>query len=142
MSWAGHQEKVKFSMKDIEHARTLLAIAEKDLQALHLTKDTKIADSIFGFHAQQAVEKALKAWIAFNGIEYPRTHDISMLTAVLSDQGCDTEKFSGLITYNPFAVQLRYDAVEEPDEPLDREKVINDVKSILEFVRDVIKKAR
>jgi len=126
-------------MKDIEHARTLLAIAEKDLQALSLTKNTGIADSIFGFHAQQAVEKALKAWIAFKGIEYPRTHDIGMLIAVLSDQGCDTEGFSGLITYNPFAVQLRYDAVEEPDEPLDRAKVINDVKNILEFVGNLIR---
>jgi len=62
-----------------------------------------------------------------------------MLIAVLSDQGCNTEEFSGLITYNPFAVQLRYDAVEEPDEPLDREKVINDVKNVLEFVRNLVR---
>jgi len=73
MSWDALPEKVKSFMKDIEHARTLLAIAEKDLQALRLTKGTEIADSIFGFHAQQAVEKALKAWIAFAGIEYPTT---------------------------------------------------------------------
>ncbi|NIR50348.1 HEPN domain-containing protein [candidate division KSB1 bacterium] len=32
-------------------------------------------DEIFGFHAQQAVEKVVKAWPNLLGIVYPRTHD-------------------------------------------------------------------
>ena len=38
-------------------------------------------DEIFGFHAQQAVEKALKAWLTEVGVTYPLTHDLSLLLA-------------------------------------------------------------
>ncbi len=31
------------------------------------------------FHAQQAVEKSLKAVLAANGIDFPRTHDVDFL---------------------------------------------------------------
>lgn len=40
-------------------------MAEKDHTALQGMLDTQIfADEIFGFHAQQAAEKALKAWLS------------------------------------------------------------------------------
>jgi HEPN domain-containing protein len=62
-------------MSDPEHARLLLEMAEKDLRALGgMTDDEIFADSIFSFHAQQAVEKALKAWCSLRGVRYPRTH--------------------------------------------------------------------
>ena len=40
---------------------------------------------IFGFHAQQAVEKALKAWVSFIGVEYPRIHDLEELLKLLEE---------------------------------------------------------
>ena len=47
-------------MSDHEHARLMLRMAEKDHTALQGMLDTQIfADEIFGFHAQQAAEKAL-----------------------------------------------------------------------------------
>jgi HEPN domain-containing protein len=55
-------------MSELKHARALLAMAEKDLKALQGMGDaTTFADEIFGFHAQQSVEKTLKAWIAALG---------------------------------------------------------------------------
>jgi HEPN domain-containing protein len=43
--------------------RQLLLSAEKDLKAIkNMTDPDLFADEIFGFHAQQAVEKILKAW--------------------------------------------------------------------------------
>jgi hypothetical protein len=59
-------------MSELKHARELLALAAKDLQALTGMGDLEtFADEIFGFHAQQAVEKTLKAWIAASGERYP-----------------------------------------------------------------------
>ena len=36
-----------------------------------------------GFHAQQALENILKAWISAIGSEYKNTHDINELLAVI-----------------------------------------------------------
>lgn len=55
----------------------LLTMARKDLKALSGMTDADIfAEEIFGFHAQQAIEKALKAWLTWLDVEYPRTHMI------------------------------------------------------------------
>jgi HEPN domain-containing protein len=49
-------------MNDLEHAREILEVARRDLRALRAMNDAEsFPDEIFGFHAQQAVEKALKA---------------------------------------------------------------------------------
>ena len=59
-------------MNAIEEARRLLNRANADLTALRNMSDVGIFDEgIFGFHAQQAVEKALKAWLAANNQTYP-----------------------------------------------------------------------
>ena len=49
-------------MADLEHARSMLRMAHKDFNALvGMRENSLFADEIFGFHVQQAVEKALKA---------------------------------------------------------------------------------
>ena len=49
-------------MRDIEHAGSLVHLAQRDLNALiGMPESPLFADEIFGFHAQQAIEKALKA---------------------------------------------------------------------------------
>ena len=50
-------------MSDLKQARVLLTSAERDISALRGMADAAVfADEIFGFHAQQAAEKLLKAW--------------------------------------------------------------------------------
>ena len=45
-------------------AAHLLRMARKDLQAMRALSDPDVVDvETFGFHAQQAVEKAFKAWL-------------------------------------------------------------------------------
>jgi HEPN domain len=52
------------SPEHIEYAEMLLRLAESDLQACRvLAAASDIADGAVGFHAQQAVEKALKTAI-------------------------------------------------------------------------------
>ncbi len=48
-------------MKDVEQARRFLGIAERDYRAVRGMEDPEtFSAEIFGFHVQQAVEKALK----------------------------------------------------------------------------------
>ncbi len=75
-------------MKDVEHAGMMLEMARKDLKALEgmLDKETFV-DEIFGFHAQQSIEKALKAWLSIIGAGYPKIHDLEELFSLLEDNG-------------------------------------------------------
>jgi HEPN domain-containing protein len=69
----------------VEVARQWVGKAENDLtnagQALKLGK--KCPTDTVSFHAQQAVEKYLKALLAFREIEFPKVHDIESLVRLL-----------------------------------------------------------
>jgi HEPN domain-containing protein len=124
-----------------DEAGQLLKAAEKDLNALRgMIGQDAFADEIFGFHAQQATEKALKAWLALLGVEYPRTHDLSLLLSLLSSLGQDVELLEDLVEFNPYAVQYRYDAFEEMGSPLDRRAVIARVGELLSDIKTQIKR--
>ena len=90
--------------------RELVALAERDYQAaLTLAHAEDPQQDAAGFHLQQSVEKSLKAWLALKGIDYPRTHDLSLLLGLLEDQSQDVGAFWPLLELNPFAVQFRYE---------------------------------
>ncbi|MEW6114639.1 MAG: HEPN domain-containing protein, partial [Thermodesulfobacteriota bacterium] len=98
-------------MIDREDAQRLIELARVDLQAIrNMLDQEQFADSVFGFHAQQAVEKALKAWLSLRGVPYPKTHDLRLLTKLLQAQaGEQIEQFLDLVPLTDFAVQFRYD---------------------------------
>ncbi|MFH1115549.1 MAG: HEPN domain-containing protein [Pseudomonadota bacterium] len=79
-------------MSDRNQARSLLKMAFKDFKALRAMRDRQsFDDEIFGFHVQQSAEKALKAWIALLGIEYPYTHNIRILLQLLQSAGANVQ---------------------------------------------------
>jgi len=126
-------------MSTSDEAAHLLAMARKDLTALGGMNDPNVfADEIYGFHAQQALEKALKAWLAALGIEYPRTHDVRALLALLKERGASVDDLWDLVEYNFFAVQFRYDAYEPLDEPLNRAATHARVAGVIEKVSNII----
>ena len=120
-------------MDDFEHARAMLRMAHKDFNALTGMLDNPLfADEIFGFHVQQAVEKAVKAWLCAYGIAYPPTHDLARLLTLLEKAGADVEPFWPLVQFAIFAVQARYeDGLADLDEPLERAVEIENVRALL-----------
>lgn len=127
-------------MAQTEHAASMLRLARRDLTALEaLGGMAQIADVICGFHAQQAVEKALKAWLAILGHEYPLTHDLPRLFSLLRRAGADAERFRPLARFTPYAVQARYEEGDpDADEPLDRPAIVSEVTALLDQVAAVL----
>ena len=127
-------------MNDREHAAMMLTLARHDLSALKGMQDSaSFTTAIFGFHAQQAVEKALKAYLTVIGRGYPKIHDIEELLALLAERGqAVPEKFSKLIYLTAFAAQFRYDVFEELVPDLDRAAVIREVGAVLKHVERLI----
>ena len=127
-------------MKDLERARALLKMAEKDGRALSGMKDAEVFSAeVFGFHVQQAVEKALKAWLCCLGVAFPRTHDLDELGALLEDAGQGIPpRFAPLLDYTDFAVAFRYDAFPDLDADMDRQECIDSVRALLEHTGDIL----
>jgi HEPN domain-containing protein len=126
-------------MSEFKHACALLSMAEKDFRALEGMRDAAtFADEIFGFHAQQAVEKTLKAWIAAQGQEYPLTHNLARLLAILEDEGAQVEDFWDLTEYTAFAVEFRYGSLDMSQEPLNRPVVVSQVARLIERVKGLM----
>jgi HEPN domain-containing protein len=100
--------------------------AEDDERLVLLIGDAAGAsDEQVGFHAQQAVEKAIKSVLARRGVPFRRTHDIEELIELVDRASipfpADLRASADL---TPFAVQYRYDdlveAGVEPADPFDR----------------------
>ncbi|MFN5118035.1 MAG: HEPN domain-containing protein [Cyanobacteriota bacterium] len=108
-------------MAPAETAAGFLRIAHRDLRtALAMADVSLFEEATWGFHLQQAIEKALKAWLLVLTPEQPPfSHNLRLLFQMLRDQGAAVEPFVGLSRFTLYAVVWRYD--EEPDvEHLDR----------------------
>lgn len=94
-----------------ETSRILLKKAEEDATAVReFAGNSEIADGIIGFHAQQAVEKWLKAITSASGTRHSTIHDIDRLIEIVEVSGIevplDRDRLAVLTQY---AVPLRYD---------------------------------
>ncbi|OGB34246.1 MAG: hypothetical protein A3F78_05135 [Burkholderiales bacterium RIFCSPLOWO2_12_FULL_61_40] len=95
----------------LEEAHRLLRLALRDQDTFDLLRPLpKASVAALGFHAQQAIEKALKAVCVRRSMEVRRTHDLAALAHALLEDGValpvSVDEFR---TLNPFAVEYRYD---------------------------------
>lgn len=126
-------------MAKSDESALLLERAHEDLLALRNMLDLKaFSDSVFGFHAQQAVEKAAKAWLIARDVDVGRTHDLRLLLVKLGGAALiESTEWQDLADLNDFAVQYRYGAPPD-DAPLSRlgllgrvERFVHDAESAI-----------
>lgn len=127
-------------MKSDPAAKLFLNMAQKDFTTIRkMASDHEFADEVFGFHAQQAVEKAAKALLAAKGIIFERTHDLETLFDALEDNGCiEQGAYSSLIDLTDFAVHYRYQAFDEFEAGLDRSAVVDEVRRFLDAAGEIV----
>lgn len=108
-----------------ELAALLFGKASDDATAVReFAGNLEISDEIVGFHAQQAVEKWLKALMASRGLAQLRTHDIDQLGRALEAEGVQLPiPRPHLAELTIFAVPLRYEQLLDA-EPLDRQAIV------------------
>ena len=102
-----------------------------------LAEDADVPDDLIGFHAQQALEKLLKAALAHAGVAPPRIHDLGELIARLGDVGLSPPtSVSEAQALVPWAVEFRYDDIL--DEQLDRTSACQTVMQVRAWVDDLL----
>ncbi len=126
-------------MNDRKYGLGLLGLARDDLAALNaMIGSPEFTPAIRGFHAQQAVEKALKAWLACVGVCFPKTHDLRVLFDRLVEAGVTVpEPFRQLERLGAYAVMFRYDAFEGPPENVDFAATSREVEAIIKHIEKV-----
>ncbi len=92
-------------------------------------------DDVVGFHAQQAVEKALKVALVLADIDFPRTHDLRELADIADEADVavpDSIQEARWLT--PWAAQLRYEMLE----PLDRDAAFSIAADAVEWATGLL----
>jgi HEPN domain-containing protein len=100
-------------VSDIHKANEFVRMAREDYVA---AEASSVPYSIC-FHAQQAAEKYLKAFLAFHGVPIPKTHDLDKLVKSCTEIA---PSFANLATsadaLRLFGVEIRYQPSKEEAE--------------------------
>ena len=120
--------------------RQRIRVARREIRVLNVLVEGGADQEALGFHAQQALENALKGWISALDAEYQNTHALNDLTAIVrrypSESGL-TE--SGVVAgerlswLNSYAVTYRYAEVLDPMHR-DRFKLLSSITETVEAI--------
>lgn len=114
-----------------------LQFAQEDLRIIPVL----IKEEAFGmacFHAQQAAEKALKAFVVHHDQSIPKVHHLGELLAAVQAIAPDFKRFeTKTLTLDQYYVPTRYpDAL--PGSRADGQPKLTDAKSALVFVTELL----
>jgi HEPN domain-containing protein len=116
----------------------LLTKAAGDEAALAaVSRDAAVPDEVVGFHAQQAVEKLMKAVLAVLDRDFPRTHDLGVLQTLLEESRHPfPDRLSAAEELTVWSVQFRYEDVL--DARLDRAAAVALVAGVRDWARAIV----
>ena len=94
--------------------RQRIANAERELRVLNILVEGNADQEAIGFHAQQAIENALKGWISALDTDYRNIHDLAELIAIIRrhPQERDTPAGEQLTWLTSYAVEYRYEGAQ------------------------------
>jgi len=89
------------------------------------------------FHFQQFIEKLIKAYLDFNKIKFPHTHDLKDLINLLEDNDINfIDNIDSIVLLTQYAVEGRYAIIHDDLDDIDKYIMILD--ELLEFVKKEI----
>lgn len=128
-------------MRNRERASVLMRKAKEDEFAVEkLLPDPASSDEIIGFHAQQAVEKCLKAILTLHDVDYPFIHDLVALIELVRRRKISfPQELEDVRRLTPFATMLRYEELPaDPRHALDRSWALNCVRQVRAWAESMI----
>jgi HEPN domain-containing protein len=127
--------------EQLEVADLYLTKAASDLAAARtLASDADQQDDVVGFHAQQTVEKSIKAVLALRESDIPRTHDLVLLARLAGNEDDEIPpELEEAQSLSPWAVAMRYDEMEAR---LDRDAAIRVAAASLSWADGLLTAAR
>jgi HEPN domain-containing protein len=98
----------------LDLSKRYLEMADRDIAAFNKMKgDSDFHPTTTCFHAQQGIEKCLKAVLVLHGVAFRKTHDLDELVDLLiAEKISHPFEATTLSVLNPYAVLMRYEDVE------------------------------
>ena len=113
---------------------------------LALAKQSKPIEAVWEdlcFEAQQAAEKAVKAVLVFQGIDFPRTHDIRRLLALLDPTGGKVpEEIWEAVDLTDYAVETRYPGTTEPVTEDEYRQAVAMAEKVVQWAEEILSTSR
>lgn len=127
-------------MKDLNDVvRGWINKADSDLVAMNASFEAGALDAAC-FHAQQASEKTLKAYLTFEGVKFPFTHNLSKLVQLCQEKNPEFSEIAPAVEpLTPYAVELRYDVDFSPSAS-DADAARDSANAVRQFVLDRLPK--
>ena len=125
-------------LPELQLARQWLDRARSDLRAAEvLLADQPPLCEDAGFHSQQAVEKALKAFLVYRQVEFAWTHQIGLLLELCAQQDDTFTRFvSSAVPLTEYAVRFRYPFVGPPPSLAEARAALDTAQEVFRFVAD------
>ena len=94
--------------------RQRIANAERELRVLNILVEGNADQEAIGFHAQQAIENALKGWISALDTDYRNIHDLAELISIIRRHPPERDTPAGeqLTWLTSYAVEYRYEGAQ------------------------------
>ena len=124
-----------------QHELALLFVrkaAEDEALLAEVISSKQVSTEIFGFHAQQASEKLLKALLSEFSVHFPRTHNLRLLMDLLTDAGHPLpSSLANLDLLTAYGTLFRYEDIPV-ETKLDRKAALDMVRELRTFAEKKI----
>lgn len=85
-----------------------------------------------GFHLQQSAEKAIKGFLAFHKVRFPKTHNLQILTELVRQVDPNLATFLlPIVDLSQYAVAYRYPEALESAVPINHKSLETASKSVV-----------
>lgn len=124
-----------------ELVREWLRKAEEDFEvAEYLVSHDQPYFGTIGFHAQQAAEKYIKAFLVHHEVEFPKTHDLDKLLDLMATVAPSlAESLRDMTVLSVYGVEIRYPADIPEMSLVDAETAVELAGRVRDAVRNALK---
>jgi HEPN domain-containing protein len=123
---------------DPELPESWLAFARSDLAMARIPRDEDMFLESLCFHAQQAVEKSIKAVLVFRKLRVPKIHSIEALIDFLPSDIQRTPDLIASATLSEYASNTRYPGFEELVTEEEYHEAVRLAESVVKWAEDLI----
>lgn len=126
----------------IQKVHQWIAYGDEDLRlAKHgLTLKRNAPYRLIAYHAQQCVEKYLKAYLVYNRIDFPYTYNIAHLLDLCPDKNVWDNLLVDAEELTPFAITTRYPGEDEPVTKQEAKRAITIAADVRRTIRAALSK--